>query len=264
LKQLDYIATQKADLVVTNSYFIQQAVQRIYQIDASVSYHGVDHETFRPLEVPKENMVISVGALTPNKGFRFIIESLGHIHEASRPKFVIVSNYQEAEERNRLEQLAASHQVCLSCHTMIPNEELVRLYNVAQLVVYAPLMEPFGLVPLEAMACGTPVVGVREGGIPESVVDGHTGLLVERDARAFAQAIEKLLMDKRLTAQLGQQARQYIVEKWTWDKAVQSLETHLQNVTPIVEGQGPQKRRISEEKLNVNGNRLGGIQETHE
>ena len=64
---------------------------------------------------------------------------------------------------------------------LITDEELVILYNKAKLVVYTPYMEPFGLVPLEAMSCGTPVVGVNEGGVMETVLNGKTGILVERN-----------------------------------------------------------------------------------
>jgi glycosyltransferase involved in cell wall biosynthesis len=155
---------------------------------------------------------------------------LGQVAAQLRPKLVIVSNYQEPAERVYLEQLAAHHQVQLILRTLVPNEELVRLYNVAKMVVYAPILEPFGLVPLEAMACGTPVVAVREGGVHESVVHERTGLLVERDAQAFALAVERLLQDDELAVRLGRQARDYTVAKWTWDQAIQKLEAQLLSV----------------------------------
>jgi glycosyltransferase involved in cell wall biosynthesis len=175
-------------------------------------------------------VVLSVGALTPNKGFDFIIQGLGQVAANLRPKLVIVSNYQEPAERVYLEQLAQRHQVQLMLRTLVPNEELVRLYNVAKMVVYAPILEPFGLVPLEAMACGTPVVAVREGGVHESVMDERTGLLVERNAQAFALAVERLLQDHELAVRLGRQARDYTLAEWTWDQSIQKLEAQLHSV----------------------------------
>jgi glycosyltransferase involved in cell wall biosynthesis len=230
LRHVDRTATQKAKLVITNSQFTQQSISRIYKVNASVSYHGVALNTFRKLDLPKENIVVSVGALTPKKGFRFIIETLGQIPASVRPELVIISNYHEAKEKDHLTHLARAHGVHLSLQMLVPNEELVRLYNVAQLLVYAPIQEPFGLVPLEAMACGTPVVAVREGGVVEAVVHNSTGLLVERDAQAFAQAVAGLLSDEAWLERLGQQAHQYVVNEWSWSKAIQKLETQLQSV----------------------------------
>ena len=63
---------------------------------------------------------------------------------------------------------------------LISDEELVLLYNKAKMVVYAPYCEPFGLVPLESMSCGTPVVGVGDGGVKETVINGKTGILTGR------------------------------------------------------------------------------------
>ena len=94
-------------------------------------------------------------------------------------------------------------------------------------MVYAPISEPFGLSPLEAMACGTPVVGVNEGGVSETVIDGSTGKLVSRKATEFAKAIETLWSDSKLRRAYGSKARKYVKENWTWDKSVSNLENHL-------------------------------------
>jgi glycosyltransferase involved in cell wall biosynthesis len=71
---------------------------------------------------------------------------------------------------------------------------------------------------------------VREGGVHESVVDERTGLLVERNPHAFALAVERLLRDPELAARLGQQARDYTVADWTWDRSIQKLEAQLRSV----------------------------------
>jgi glycosyltransferase involved in cell wall biosynthesis len=227
-----------ATRIVTNSYFTREALYRIYGVDARVVYHGVDLDVFHPLDVPKEDVVLSVGALTSNKGFDFIVESLGLIPERLRPTLVVVSNYQEPAERAYLEKLAAERGVNLTLRVRVPFDELVRLYNVARCTVYAPIMEPFGLVPLESMACGTPVVGVREGGVRESVMDGCTGLLVDREPKSFSRAVETLLQDEALATQLGQQARECVATEWTWEKSVQELELYLQRVAGSAQVRG--------------------------
>jgi glycosyltransferase involved in cell wall biosynthesis len=106
-------------------------------------------------------------------------------------------------------------------------DELMSLYNRAQFCVYAPVMEPFGLVPLEAMACGTPVVGVREGGVQESILHEKTGLLVERNAQKFGTAIQYLLLNPDLITTYGRNGREHVLKNWTWDRSVAFLKSHL-------------------------------------
>jgi len=228
LKRIDQRNIRSADVVLVNSEFTRHAVRRIYQVEAQVSYHGVDAQWFRPLPtVKKRPILLSVGSLTPRKGFDFLILAMARIPTDQRPTLVIASNFQNPPERDYLERLARDLDVDLKLLGNVSDERLVQLYNQAKVTVYAPIREPFGLVPLESMACGTPVVGVRDGGVPETVVDQHTGLLVERDLVQFAEAIRSLLEDTKRREQYGQQAREYVLEKWTWDRAVATLEGHL-------------------------------------
>jgi glycosyltransferase involved in cell wall biosynthesis len=114
--------------------------------------------------------------------------------------------------------------------TMISDEELIRLYNKAKMVVYAPYLEPFGYVPLEAMACGTPVVGVKEGGLRESILHNKTGLLTQRNEKDFANAIIKLLENQELWDRLSQTGVKYIDCVWTLDKAGERLINHIYRI----------------------------------
>ena len=227
LESIDRRCTRRATSVLTNSYFTREALYRFYGVNARVCYHGVDSETFRPLGLPRDGFVLSVGALTPAKGFDLIIQSLGLVPAGTRPPLTIVSNYQVHDELAYLRDLAKQSGVSAEFRTMVSNEELVRLYNTALMTVYAPILEPFGLVPLESMACGTPVVAVREGGVRESVVDGHTGLLTDRDPERFARAVKMLLEDTALATRLGQQGRAYVAQEWNWDRSVRQIEAAL-------------------------------------
>jgi glycosyltransferase involved in cell wall biosynthesis len=105
--------------------------------------------------------------------------------------------------------------------------ELAVEYNQAQLCVYAPVLEPFGLVPLESMSSGTPVVGVREGGVEESILHKRTGLLVERNPKKFAQAIQYLLSNQEVATEYGRNGREHVLKNWTWENSVTTLENHL-------------------------------------
>ncbi|MCI0480411.1 MAG: glycosyltransferase, partial [Candidatus Dadabacteria bacterium] len=91
---------------------------------------------------------------------------------------------------------------------------LRNLYSRARLVALGYVVEPLGLVPLEAMACGTPVVAVKEGGFRETIRDGEVGLLVERDPGDMAAAITRLLTDEDLYQRMRANCRPYVEENW--------------------------------------------------
>jgi glycosyltransferase involved in cell wall biosynthesis len=227
LARLDCQNMRAATRVLVNSHYSRETLYRTYGIFAQVAYLGVDTEKFHPLGLPRENFVLSVGALNPHKGFDFLIESLAFLETAQRPQLVIVSNFQDARERQFLERLAAEKQVRVTFKVMIPDEDLVRLYNQAQLTLYAPIMEPFGFVPLESMACGTPVVGVREAGVRETVRDGVTGVLTEREPRWMAAAIQNLLNAPPLMAEYSAKSREDTVTRWSWEHASITMERFL-------------------------------------
>lgn len=225
--QNDRLAICSATRVVVNSRFSASEIERIYDIQPLVAYLGVDIDFFRPLALERDSFVLSVGALLPHKGFDFIIRSLALIPRHRRPRLVIASNAESLEERLRLESIALREQVEVTLLSPGWGDGLVRLYNQCQLVVYASHNEPFGLVPLEAMACGTPVVAVREGGPAESILDNETGILTERNEPMFAEAVDRLLEDSTARMRLGSQAIEHVTRSWTWDSVVQRLDQIL-------------------------------------
>src|SRR5262249_11890687 len=189
LTRADRRNVRRARLLLTNSFFSAEWIHRAYALRAHVVQLGVDAEKFRPLDMPRRNFVLSVGAISPLKGFDFLIEALSRVPETLRPALVLVGNTASQGEKRFLEQLARARDVDLHLRVNIADEELVCLYNQARALVYSPVREPFGLAPLEAMACETPVVAVKEGGVCESVRDEETGLLVPRNVDQFAAAV---------------------------------------------------------------------------
>jgi glycosyltransferase involved in cell wall biosynthesis len=77
------------------------------------------------------------------------------------------------------------------------------------------------------MACGTPVLGVAEGGVPESVLDGVTGRLTPRDPAAFATALVEMLNDPGALRRLGEHGQAHVWQNWSWEGSTAQLETHL-------------------------------------
>lgn len=246
LRLTDRVNTQQASFLVANSKFTAVNVREIYGKHAEVAYLGVDIETFVPQSSRQlSQSVLSVGAIRPAKGFDFLIESLALIPKANRPPLLLVGNDADQNETAFLRQLAHRCEVNLSIETMVNQETLVRLYNQVQLVVYAPIREPFGLVPLEAMACGTPVIGVAEGGVCETVMDGINGRLVPRDPVQFSAAVHALLEDRSQRDRLGQQAREYVLAHWTWDQAVQRIEHFLHQVAKCDSSQSSTRTSVT-------------------
>jgi glycosyltransferase involved in cell wall biosynthesis len=230
LRRRDRRNLRSAGRVLVNSDFVRGALRRIYGVEASVSRLGVDSDLFHPLASRRDGAVLSVGSLTPLKGFDFLIRALGRLPADGRPLLKIVCNFQNPPERAYLELLAQEHGVRLEIRVGVSDADLVEAYNEAALTVYAPVGEPFGLVPLESMACATPLVAVREGGIPETVVHEQVGLLADRHEGQFAEAVRQLLADPARVERYGRNARAHVMREWTWDRAAAALEEHLASV----------------------------------
>ena len=227
-QRFDRLAVRSAQSVLVNSTFIHDRVQQIYGIDSTICYHGVDTELYSPNAVhAAQQNVLSVGAIQPHKGFDFLIESLGYVDPSVRPALCLIGNMENPTEKKTLQTLAKEKDVALHIEVGVDQATLVQRYNEATFVVYAPYNEPFGLVPLEAMACGKPVVGVDEGGVKETVVNDVTGVLVKRHAESFGKAVQRLLEDRNLTAQYGKNGRKHVLEKWSWEKSVEQLENYM-------------------------------------
>ena len=109
----------------------------------------------------------------------------------------------------------------------ISQSDKVGLLKSARVVAYTPSEEHFGIVPLEAMYCETPVIAVKSGGPLETIENEETGLLVEADALSFARAFSRFVLDGSLSAKMGSSGRQRVIEKFSLLKFGLELETVL-------------------------------------
>jgi glycosyltransferase involved in cell wall biosynthesis len=232
LARNDQRNVRAADVVLTNSAYTARTIEAYYGRPADVCYLGVDAEHFQPGGEDR-GYLLSVGAIEYHKGFDFIIRAVGLVPASERPKLVIAGNGSNPGVARYLEKLARDRGVDLSLLVGVPpnGPQLVRLYQEARAFIYASHNEPFGLVVLEAMACGRPVVAVAEGGVTESVVDGITGVLTPRDEQQFADALAQVLSDAR-REDMGRAGRDAVLERWTWREAGLRLETALSQGAP--------------------------------
>jgi glycosyltransferase involved in cell wall biosynthesis len=227
---LDRANAVRASLICTSSFYSRENLYRAYGLYPRLNYPGVDELFFHPLNLSREPMVLCVGSLVPSKGHDFVIKSVGTIGERERPsvKIIYSGSHYRVDYRAQLTHLAERHGVSVSFAGLITDDDLMAAYNRASIIACANHLEPLGLVALESMACGTPVVGIAEAGIRETVQHNENGLLVERDPGEFGQAIDKLMRDKLMWTRMGILGRQRVLERWTWEQSYQQLEKHMQ------------------------------------
>lgn len=207
------------------SRFMREQLYLRYGVNARVVSRAVDSEVFYPDPDRKpESLVLSVGSMEPRKGHDFVVEAASRIPRRLRPRVGVVHNTDHEPERRYLEILAREKQVDVEFIQFVKSpEDMRRLYNRAALVCCASRMEALGRVPLEAGACGVPVVAVAEAGLRETVRHEQTGFLVERDETDAAACMERLLSHPEEAAAMGRQAREYIVAEWNWEGVLESL-----------------------------------------
>jgi glycosyltransferase involved in cell wall biosynthesis len=218
---------QAAGYVLTNSYFSAESYLEHYGVSARVVYLGVDADRFCPASGARSDYVLAVGALIYHKGYRFLVRAIGRLPETIRPRLLIVANSVDPVEQAVVCNLASSLGVNINVQQIWNDIELAEAYRKARAFVYAPMLEPFGLAVLESMACGTPVIAVKEGGPRESVRDGETGILAERDPQSFAGALERILGDDALRQRMGRACVECARTEWTWQRSAEQLEFHM-------------------------------------
>lgn len=244
---------EAADAIIAVSGQMQSDVLRCYPaIDSErvvVVHNGIDTDTYSPvpgtsaLETrgidPALPVVAFVGRITRQKGIVHLLRAAEHIPPPAQ--IVLCASGPDTPEIARefeelTTELQRSRGGVFWLAEMLPRPELVQVLSRATVFVCPSVYEPFGLVNVEAMACETAVVASHTGGIPEIVVEGETGLLVELgkthavtgeplDPAAFAlglaAAINTLLEDPELAARMGQAGRRRAVEYFSWPAAAE-------------------------------------------
>jgi glycosyltransferase involved in cell wall biosynthesis len=195
---------------------------------------GVDTDMFRPAARPKRThdgpwRLLAVGRLVRRKGFDRAVEALAELPGA---ELVVAGGPEPAlldtdPEACRLRELAVRYGVADRVRLLgaVGRDAMPRLIGSADVVLSLPRYEPFGIVPLEAMACGTPVVATAVGGQLDTVVDGVTGLRVEPDAdpHTLAATVRHLLDDAALRARMGAAGRRRALAHYTWDRVARDV-----------------------------------------
>ena len=184
-----------ATAVACNSVHSSERILASYGRTARVLALGVDERTFRYRGASDSTQrVLAVGGLEPFKNQLAVVRAIGTLDESRRPRLALV--YERCDPRYRELVLAEARRASVSIeeHLSVSDDALAGLYSSSAATVLAAQLEPFGLTALESIACGTPVVAVREAGYRETVIDGVNGLLVPRSEEALAAALSRVLL----------------------------------------------------------------------
>ncbi|MGN6427456.1 MAG: glycogen synthase [Leifsonia sp.] len=260
---IEKTAFEAADRVIAVSEGMRRDILNSYPSldpsDVTVVYNGIDLDRWRPLHDedlarslgidPSRPAVVFVGRITRQKGLPYLLRAARMLPKdvqvilcAGAPDTPEIL----AEVTGLVEQLQAERDGVVWIDRLLPNDELRAALSASTVFVCPSIYEPLGIVNLEAMACGLPVVGTATGGIPEVIVDGVTGRLVpiqqlqdgtgtptdpEGFVRDLAAALTEVVSDPARAAQMGEAGRLRAEQEFSWSAIAEQTRAVYRSVT---------------------------------
>lgn len=209
---------------------------------------GVDAEHYCPADSsgpapdrPRRHRLLAAGPLDPTSGFDIAIEALAAVPDselliATHPALASAPRRAEEQEKARLVKIARIHGVQgrVRIRRAVTTEEMPVLLRSADVVVSTPWHDPSGMLALQAMACGRPVIATASGGMLDTVLDDATGVLVPvRAPEAVATAARRLLSDATTRATFGIAARDRVLARYTWDRVAEDTVRAYERCVPV-------------------------------
>ncbi|MBA7626319.1 D-inositol-3-phosphate glycosyltransferase [subsurface metagenome] len=234
LGRLLYSGLGNAEFIIAASKSTKRDLVRFYSIPEekiSVVYEGVNHKKFRPENSNSSNIyqkyklspmhryVFHISSETPRKNVDGLVKAFYQLktkYKLTHLKLLKAGNPEYQEDRKRLlnliKQLGLQEEIIFLDY--VPGEDLPALYNIAELFVFPSFYEGFGLSPLEAMACGTPVITSSASSLPEVV--GDAGIIVNpKDIESLSQAMHEVLVNEELRKKMiGEGLRRATLFSW--------------------------------------------------
>jgi glycogen synthase len=259
---IEKTALEMADAIIAVSGETKCDIERLFDVDPNrvrVIHNGIDLEEYRRVDStdalkrhgvnPDEPYLLFVGRITRQKGIIYLVRAIQFMD----PGFQIVlcagapdTPEIAIEMEKAVEQAKAKRSDIIWIEAMVDRRAVIELYSHAAVFCCPSIYEPFGIINLEAMACGTAIVASAVGGIKEVVVNGETGFLVpleqmrespfeplnpEKFSRDLAGKINQLMKDRQLREKFGKAGRKRVEEKFSWSTIAQKTKALYESLT---------------------------------
>ena len=260
-KWVEKTALEMADAVIAVSTSTRDDILRLFDVDPAkvpVIPNGIDTDEYTQTIdrsvlaqyaiAPDQPYVLFVGRMTRQKGLLYLLQAIGQLDENTQ--VVLCAGESDTPELQKelegiIAELRAHRPGIVWIPQMVSRQTTIALYSQAAVFCCPSIYEPFGIINLEAMACGTAVVGSRVGGIAEVVVDEETGLLIDADispvmphdpvdpagfSARLAEGINRLVRDPELRRKMGEAGRQRVLDNYSWHSIAEKTLTLYQSL----------------------------------
>lgn len=234
------------DHVITVSNFLRKELIKFYRFPdkkISIIYNGVDVKKFNPkinssklrkkLKIEKNPVILYLGRLSPYKGVDYLIKAIPYVvKQIPSAKFLIAGTirYDVVRIHELINKLGIKKSLIFLGY--VPDNELPQVYAACDVFCYPSLWEGFGIPPIEAQACGKPVIAFNHCALPEVISNNETGILVQpHDHVKLAKAIIDLILDEEKRVKMGKKARERVEKVFSWDIATKkTLEVYIKAI----------------------------------
>ena len=223
--------------MIALSHSIKKDIVDFYNIDEdkiSVIHPGINIDKYKRVSSKKicekynisGDYILFVGRVTKQKGIEYFLESINDLPE--KTNIVLYLGKPDREKYyKKIIKLINEHPrsdniIFIKNHYIDDHKELIELYSNAKCLVVPSIYEPFGMVNIEAMACGTPVIASNIDGIMDIVENGKTGFLVEpKNPKLLASKINELLSNEKMRRMFAEAGRKRVVDMFNWETIAQ-------------------------------------------
>lgn len=203
LRKNDLRQSKNPDYIISNSLYVKQWVKETYGLDTYVIYPPVDLSNFS-LKTTKSEFYVAVGRLEPYKRFDLVVDAFNLLEK----ELVVIG---DGSQLKTLKKMANANIKFLG---FLDSTNISKYVSTAKGFIHAGI-EDFGIAPIEAQACGTPVVGYNKGGLKETVIDGVTGILFDKqDSKSIQEAILKFEHTSFVAENIREHALKYSKQRF--------------------------------------------------